>query len=872
MTRFLGLVLVIILSSLSKNLNAQVSYVWQGYFATGVNQVDPSFYRMYKMDVSTGNKELWFSIDSSEFVHPDIDGLEQEIHSFEFNRDSTGIFFLETEGELFYYDILSADVSYILDVSPENSNILFHAYTEAYQIDRFNDSLFFIGGSTQGWFNSYTHTFELIRRPASHSAGFSEFESTIVKYDLIKYQDDWFFINKKREVRKTNLFDPESTELVQGIGLLDDSSLFDICMIEYQHACDSTSLLLAYKTNTLDSLAIQILDTNTGVISPFRKFPLLNNVDGFYYRILDIQHTNDPSWESCQRRIDLDGDDSTDVGLDYTLDSLCDFSSLPLCDSDIEISNEYPLDSIVLQITAPDTDLSIDIPSGNYSVLNTAAQYSIISNGSTSNEELLQALRASSLSYSGAANSMSISFTAWYAGTAGRAAIAHYYVYETIANAGDDVEREYCDADPSLSLDLLVLSNADEGGVFYSSSFDEIMTYPSYTAPARDTIYYRVGDEVCSDTATYINIIHPLPEVSPVLDTMLCYEDTWTLSISNTESILWEDNSESPIRTIDTEGIYSYQLRNIYGCKAYDTFAVQYSAAPTLSEMSRQICPGDSVMVFGRYYSEPGSYRDTIYNTMGCDSIRYGLGLTYYDEVPIVIDGPNEICEGEEAEVSVSSVHTALHWQDEELAFPVTIDQAGDYTISGTDENGCPQETTWSLTIHPNPEIQTEDMIDTIFSAGLDLIVDYVGDIETYSWSPSSALSCDDCAYPSLMTAVPGIYQVSVTDANGCMTRASLEISFASSTVYLPNIISAKPAQAINGSFFLQGKISGTYDMYIYDRWGSLVYEAQSIEINNSDEGWQPQEDILAGVYVYQIIFQDDTQTQMRVGDVTVVK
>lgn len=864
--------LLFIACVLSLTLSAQVSYLWQGYSSNDITNFESSFYGMYSLDIDSGSKELLFALDSLDFTHANMSGLTQNIVSFEFNSDSTGIYFLEIEGELFFYDLNAQSMQFLLDVTPENSNVLFDVYTRVYQIDLVSDSIFYIGGATHGWYNSSTNSFDLIRRPSGHAIAASEFERGIAKFDHIKYKGHWVFTNAAFQLRNAMLGSPEMTQTDYAFVSTEYDNFIDLCLVEYQHKCDSTSLLLIDKNRVENELIVSRMDLASNVIYPYRKFPITDNILGYHYRILDIQHQNNPTWSSCQRKIDLDVDDGTALGLDFRLDSLCSLTDLPLSDIDIEISNDDPLDSIVIEISTPITDVSIDIPIGNYSVSNAGLRYTIISNTNTTHAELEEAIRNARVTYTGEANTMSIHFTAWYDATAGRVATAYYALYESIAYAGDDVERVFCDTDSALTLDNLLVSNADTGGMFYSSSYEELTSYPTYTAPAIDTIYYVVADEVCSDTAMYVNVINPLPEIDPVQDSLVCYEDIWSVSIATTDQIVWDDNSELPSRTLTEAGQYSYRLRNSYGCSAYDTFYLTYTAAPTLSEVAHEICPGDSVLVHGNYYDAMGQYRDTIYSALGCDSIHYELSLRHYEAQAISIDAPEQICEGEEASIDISSSHSMILWNGESLTFPITIDQSGPYNISGIDSNGCEQELTWSLLIHPNPEITTQDLLDTIYASDIQLPVSYEGNIATYAWSPASALECSDCPYPTLISPKEGSYQISVVDDNGCTAEGTVLVRFASAAVYVPNIISVQAIHPINRRFFLQGRISGQYDLRIYDRWGSMLYEARDQEINNSDQGWQPSTEIASGVYVYHISYNDGEEQKVMVGDVTVLR
>ena len=73
-------------------------------------------------------------------------------------------------------------------------------------------------------------------------------------------------------------------------------------------------------------------------------------------------------------------------------------------------------------------------------------------------------------------------------------------------------------------------------------------------------------------------------------------------------------------KVVDTAGIYSDTLTNSIGCDSLLTMIVT-SFVPSTSARQVTICPNTSYTLYGKTYSDTGTYSDTIFNDAGCDSL-----------------------------------------------------------------------------------------------------------------------------------------------------------------------------------------------------------------------------------------------------------
>jgi gliding motility-associated-like protein len=111
----------------------------------------------------------------------------------------------------------------------------------------------------------------------------------------------------------------------------------------------------------------------------------------------------------------------------------------------------------------------------------------------------------------------------------------------------------------------------------------------------------------------------------------------------------------------------------------------------------------------------------------------------------------------------------------------------------------------------------------------------YAGAGYSYTWTPTTNLSCTSCPNPVCSSTVDITYTVGVTDAMGCFTGQStftVHIEPLSSidvpTAFTPN------GDGVNDVVYVAGwGIKKLLYFKIFNRWGELVFETDDITV-----GW----------------------------------
>ncbi|MFM1791758.1 MAG: hypothetical protein RLZZ252_112, partial [Bacteroidota bacterium] len=115
------------------------------------------------------------------------------------------------------------------------------------------------------------------------------------------------------------------------------------------------------------------------------------------------------------------------------------------------------------------------------------------------------------------------------------------------------------------------------------------------------------------------------------------FDTTLYVSICQGDSFVHLGNSYASSMVINDT------FQNQYGCDSAQQIRLKVLSRSFTFDTLR-ICQGDSVMVFGSYRNSAGTYRDTLINFLGCDSIRT---VDIYVKPDTLVQVWSSICRGE---------------------------------------------------------------------------------------------------------------------------------------------------------------------------------------------------------------------------------
>ncbi len=203
----------------------------------------------------------------------------------------------------------------------------------------------------------------------------------------------------------------------------------------------------------------------------------------------------------------------------------------------------------------------------------------------------------------------------------------------------------------------------------------------------------------------------------------------------------------------------------------------------------------------------------------------------------------------------------------------------GIYTVEVQDLNGCITTIYDTLIAAQIPVLSfLEDItINLGDSMILSPILNNI-DVASSIWTPNENLSCIDCFEPYSSPLFTTSYTLTVTSIDGCMDSATIIVFVEKDRgIFAPNVFSPN-ASGENQMFSILGgrQIEQILELNIYDRWGSLVYNAQGLSPTTTANGWdgfingQP---AMTGVYVWTADVEYlDGEQETFAGDITLLR
>lgn len=222
----------------------------------------------------------------------------------------------------------------------------------------------------------------------------------------------------------------------------------------------------------------------------------------------------------------------------------------------------------------------------------------------------------------------------------------------------------------------------------------------------------------CSSSASQtVSLMEP---TSISGDSQICSGESTTLSATGTGSYQWSNGANTPFITVNTPGTYSVTVSLPNGCSSSAAIEVTAASSPTPSISGNNvICEGQSTTLTatgGNNYSwnngstqnsivvtQSGNYTVTVTNTDGC-SASTSTTVTVNPLPNVTISGSSSFCQGGSTTLTASGANTYL-WSNASTNAAITINNAGIYTVTGTDINGCTNTASQTVAVNPTYNI-----------------------------------------------------------------------------------------------------------------------------------------------------------------------
>ncbi len=296
----------------------------------------------------------------------------------------------------------------------------------------------------------------------------------------------------------------------------------------------------------------------------------------------------------------------------------------------------------------------------------------------------------------------------------------------------------------------------------------------------KDGVYYRGEDK------TFNTIQCTLSAQITSSSNTLCEGDSVTLTVTaissnpSTYSYTWSTNSHSNSISVADGANYAVTVTDSYGCSATQSKQMTvYPAAVASISGSTIICNNGSTTLTangGQYYSwntgsaqriitvsQPGTYIATVQTVYGC---------TASDTVEVtafanpVISGNLTFCNGDYTTLTASGGDTYL-WSNGATTPSINVNAAGTYSVTASTSNGCSGNAAVSVMQNPTPDVHISG--NTVICSGVGTTLT-ANASNAYVWS-------NGVTTQSITANNPGIYTVTVSNAEGCSNTASVNVT-----------------------------------------------------------------------------------------------
>lgn len=370
-------------------------------------------------------------------------------------------------------------------------------------------------------------------------------------------------------------------------------------------------------------------------------------------------------------------------------------------------------------------------------------------------------------------------------------------------------------------------------------------------------------------------------------DTTICLGNSVTLFSNGGSNYIWSPgtfldntNSNTVVCTPTADIVYAIEARSPNGCLLRDTISIEVFFTPPMPVIpdTVNLCYGTSkqVIVSGAqsYLWSPNI--DVTPNNNDTVQISTLIDRTYYvsftnvcgtvidstfvkiRDVEITTSNDTTICYGERAILTAYGAQSYT-WHNEIFeeiikghTFQTSPGATSVYTVIGESSYGCFDTSSINVSIFPRPVLLVDSDVYAFYGEAIQLSAN-ANMTGSYVWSPNYHLSCTTCQSPFADPDEKYSYYVTFTDQNNCSTGAKVTVHY-DAVIYIPNTFTPD-GMGNNDRFYVKGDNIKEFKMYIYNRWGELIFEFD--DINDYWDGSYQSLICPDGTYVWQLHYTD---------------
>jgi gliding motility-associated-like protein len=260
------------------------------------------------------------------------------------------------------------------------------------------------------------------------------------------------------------------------------------------------------------------------------------------------------------------------------------------------------------------------------------------------------------------------------------------------------------------------------------------------------------------------------------------------------------------------------------------------------------------------------TYQLTITDDIGCTNTA-GTTVMVVQPEKVTLTPDTSVCRGNSIKLQAAGA-SIYAWIDNlsGLSDPksaTTLVQppvSATYTVTGSDVYSCFTDTaTVNIQVLPVPSVNAGPDIEVMAGTQVQLSAAGSSDVIKWSWTPTTYLSCSDCAEPTCNAISQTQYAVKVRNGVGCDASDTILVKMEceESKVAIPNAFTPN-GDGNNDVFIIKG-ISIVKHLVIFDRNGEKVFERNNFIAADRSSCWNGNFNGHAaptGIYVYFVEMQ----------------
>lgn len=344
------------------------------------------------------------------------------------------------------------------------------------------------------------------------------------------------------------------------------------------------------------------------------------------------------------------------------------------------------------------------------------------------------------------------------------------------------------------------------------------------------------------------------------------------------EGHTWEDiagaNDPTYLHNNLAAGFYYYRYLLANGaanllnakCRVVSNVKIVH-VVPKFYTIVDTLCEGLAFTLGSHAYEKTGVFVDSLFTSIGCDSIvTLKLTIIPDEALDVTFNLTNPSCSYlEDGSIRIDAIRNGVEpysiFVDGELnAHNGNLSDLpnGEYNYLITDRYGCRFEksvkvqTPIPFTVELGPDLQ----LDLGETAQLKPLFSLPP--ETFRWEPSDQIGCEtDCETINWIPTASQTLHLTATSEKGCVASDSIRVAVNKvRKVFIPNAFSPN-FDGSNDYFTIYGvmpNIQQVEELMIFDRWGELVFEKTAFSPNDYSGGWDGTfrgKVQAAGIYVY---------------------